>query len=49
MPAIDSGADGLWLNLSSIPLLSLDRLGEIPGVVIDDVAGRNGPGVGMLA
>ncbi len=51
MPAIYSGADGLDLEapLTFELIVLLDRLGEIPGVMIEHVAGRNGEGIGYLA
>jgi hypothetical protein len=48
MPADYSGADALKIEPSGVLLESLQRLGEVPGVVIDRIAGRNGEGIGEL-
>lgn len=48
MPAAATRADALRVRLSSASVKHLKAVGTIPGVVVEAVAGRNGPGSGML-
>jgi hypothetical protein len=46
MAVISSGAAGF--RVEYLKLVTFDRVGEIPGVVVEVVAGGNGPGIGYL-